>query len=150
MSLADKETDGRLVVLAEITDGQIYTFKNVNSGLFLEIADGNAENGANLQQSSSNGKQNQFMAVSAGNGYYYLVSQLGDGKSYALDVNAKKTADGIWSDDFTKELLESKLDHYRKRTNELLPRFAALSAFELRDTEFEKTPKRSIRRYLYK
>lgn len=51
---------------------------------------------------------------------------------------------------FTKELLESKLDHYRKRTNELLPRFAALSAFELRDTEFEKTPKRSIRRYLYK
>ncbi len=51
---------------------------------------------------------------------------------------------------FTRDIILGKLDYYRKRTNELLPRFAALSSFELRDEEFEKTPKRSVRRYLYK
>ena len=78
----------------DIIDGQIYTFKNVNSGLYLDIEGGNGANGANVQQAANGGKASQFKAVSAGNGYYYLVSQLGDGNSYALDVNGKKTTDG--------------------------------------------------------
>ena len=82
------------VPASDIADGQIYTFKNINSGLYLNVENGNAENGANIEQSASAGKQNQFKAVSAGDGYFYLVSQLGDGNSYALDVNGKKTADG--------------------------------------------------------
>ena len=79
---------------SDIIDGQIYTFKNVNSGLYLDIEGGNGANGANLQQAANDGKASQFKAVSAGNGYYYLVSQLGDGNSYALDINGKKTTDG--------------------------------------------------------
>lgn len=79
---------------SEIKDGEIYTFRSVNSGLYLDIEGGNAANNSNIQQSSNSGKQNQFKAVSAGNGYFYLVSQLGDGNSYALDVHAKKTEDG--------------------------------------------------------
>ncbi|MBQ1518521.1 MAG: RICIN domain-containing protein, partial [Ruminococcus sp.] len=79
---------------SEITDGQVYTFKNVNSGLYLDVEGGNAANGANIQQGNAAGKQNQFKAVSAGDGYFYLVSQLGDGNSYALDINGKKTTDG--------------------------------------------------------
>ncbi|MBR4644936.1 MAG: hypothetical protein IKO73_07255 [Bacteroidaceae bacterium] len=34
--------------------------------------------------------------------------------------------------------------------NEHLPRYCQLSAIELRYEEFEKTPKKSIRRFLYK
>lgn len=49
----------------------------------------------------------------------------------------------------TQEQLESAIDNYRKKVNELLPKFAQLSAMELHE-EFEKTPKRSVRRYLYK
>lgn len=50
----------------------------------------------------------------------------------------------------TRDHLERHLDNYRRRINEKLPKFASLSAIELQDEEFEKTPKRSIRRYLYK
>ena len=78
----------------DIIDGQIYTIKNVNSGLYLDVEGGNGANGANIQQSDIDGKASRFKAVSAGNGYYYLISQLGDGSSYALDVNGKKTTDG--------------------------------------------------------
>ena len=81
------------VAVSDIVDGKIYTFKNVNSGLYLATDGNNAKNGLNVQQANNNGKQNQFKAVSAGDGYFYLVSQLGDGKSYALDINGKKTAD---------------------------------------------------------
>lgn len=49
----------------------------------------------------------------------------------------------------TQEQLEASLERYRKVVNQQLPKFAQLSAFELHE-EFEKTPKRSIRRYLYK
>jgi len=49
----------------------------------------------------------------------------------------------------TQEQLEASLDRYKKAVNAQLPKFAQLSALELHE-EFEKTPKRSIRRYLYK
>jgi len=50
----------------------------------------------------------------------------------------------------TRDHLDRHLENYRKRVNDSLPKFAALSAMEIQDEEFEKTPKRSIRRYLYK
>lgn len=49
----------------------------------------------------------------------------------------------------TQELLEASLERYKKIVNQQLPKFAQISAFELHE-EFEKTPKRSVRRYLYK
>lgn len=78
----------------DITDGTVYTFRNAKSGLYLGADSANADNNVNISQLSRSGKQNEFKAVSAGNGYFYLVSQLGDGNSYALDVHAKKTDDG--------------------------------------------------------
>ena len=83
-----------VVQTSDITDGQIYTIKNLNSGLYLSVKGSNAGNGVNVEQAAANGAQNKFKAVSAGDGYFYLVSQLGDGNSYALDVNGKKTEDG--------------------------------------------------------
>lgn len=46
--------------------------------------------------------------------------------------------------------LDKNLDEYKKKANIALPKFANIIGFEVQDQEFEKTPKRSIRRYLYK
>ena len=78
----------------EIIDGTIYTIKNVNSGMYLDVDSGVAEKGTNIQQTADKGNKNKFRAVSAGNGYFYLMSLLGDGKTYAVDVSAKKADDG--------------------------------------------------------
>ncbi len=47
------------------------------------------------------------------------------------------------------ETPEAVMDEIRTRVNRLLPVFCRLSAIELVQKEFEKTPKRSIKRYLY-
>lgn len=49
----------------------------------------------------------------------------------------------------THETLLQKLDTYKRQINSYLPAFANIAAIEVREQEFEKTPKRSIRRYLY-
>ena len=102
------------ITASDIIDGQIYTFKNLNSGLYLDVEGGTAANGTNVQQAEATGKQNQFKAVAAGDGYYYLVSQLGDGESYALDVNAKKTADGTNIEIYTFNKGENQKFRFQK------------------------------------
>ncbi len=80
---------------SELQDGAIYMLKNVNSGLYLNVDGGTAANSTNVQQWGSDaGTANSWKAVSAGNGYYTLISQVGDGSTYALDVSAKKTDNG--------------------------------------------------------
>jgi long-chain acyl-CoA synthetase len=49
----------------------------------------------------------------------------------------------------TREGIRADLDRYRRHLNTLLPKFAGLAGIEMQTEEFEKTPKRSIRRYLY-
>lgn len=51
---------------------------------------------------------------------------------------------GMTRDDFN-----SQLDRYLKHINTMLPSFYKVSKLEARDVEFEKTPKRNIKRYLY-
>jgi long-chain acyl-CoA synthetase len=50
---------------------------------------------------------------------------------------------------FTHEELEDIMEQNRKNLNELLPAFSRLSAIRIHDEEFQKTPKKSIKRYLY-
>lgn len=50
----------------------------------------------------------------------------------------------------SREEWNDNLDRYRNHVNKMLPAFDALSQLEPRDEEFEKTPKRNIRRFLYK
>lgn len=50
---------------------------------------------------------------------------------------------------FTKEDLDGIMEQNRKELNMQLPSFAHISLIQLHDTEFEKTPKKSIKRYLY-
>ncbi len=75
-----------------------YILRNAGSGLDLEVADGKAENGANVQQGSSGAAQ--WTLRDAGDGYYYVYSTLGDGKTFLLDIDYGKTENGtnigIW------------------------------------------------------
>ena len=50
---------------------------------------------------------------------------------------------------FSREDLENIMEQNRQELNAVLPPFSKLSAIVLRDEEFEKTPKKSIKRYLY-
>ncbi len=49
----------------------------------------------------------------------------------------------------TRQSVTDNIDVTRREINSILPKFANLTAFELRDEEFVKTPKRNIKRYLY-
>jgi long-chain acyl-CoA synthetase len=50
---------------------------------------------------------------------------------------------------FSQEELEAVMDQNRENLNALLPAFSRISRIQLRDQEFQKTPKKSIKRYLY-
>ena len=50
---------------------------------------------------------------------------------------------------FTQEELERIMEQNRNDLNGQLPAYSRIAAIELRDEEFAKTPKKSIKRYLY-
>ena len=52
-------------------------------------------------------------------------------------------------DNISEEQLLAILEEIRKNVNERLPEFMAVSKFRIHADEFAKTPKRSIRRFLY-
>ena len=51
---------------------------------------------------------------------------------------------------FTQSDLESVMEQNRQLLNEQLPVYSKIQDFELQEKEFMKTPKKSIKRYLYK
>ena len=50
---------------------------------------------------------------------------------------------------FSHDELQGIMEQNRQQLNLTLPAYCRLTQIELRDTEFEKTPKKSIKRYLY-
>jgi long-chain acyl-CoA synthetase len=52
-------------------------------------------------------------------------------------------------DNISEEQLIGILDKTRKDVNERLPEFMAVSKYRIHAEEFAKTPKRSIKRFLY-
>ena len=52
-------------------------------------------------------------------------------------------------DSISEDQLNTILDKTRKEVNERLPEFMAVSKFKIHPEEFAKTPKRSIKRFLY-
>jgi long-chain acyl-CoA synthetase len=50
---------------------------------------------------------------------------------------------------FTREEMEGIMEQNRQELNTKLPAYCRLAKIELTDTEFQKTPKKSIKRYLY-
>ena len=57
--------------------------------------------------------------------------------------------DQVKKENLSDEQLLSALDDVRKTVNDRLPDFMALSKFRIHPEEFAKTPKRSIKRFLY-
>lgn len=81
-------------VPAEFEDGAVFRIRNVNSGLYMQVAGGKAENGANIQQWGTDGASlhDIWVMQSAGDGYYYIASALNT--ELVLDVAGKKTENG--------------------------------------------------------
>lgn len=51
---------------------------------------------------------------------------------------------------FSKEDLKHVMEQNILALNQIIPAYSKVSTFKLQDEEFEKTPKKSIKRYLYK
>ena len=96
-------------------------------------------NGQNVYPEEIEDKLNAMAMVSES-----LIIQRGD-KRVAL-VHPDK--DEVVS--FTREELEDIMEQNRQELNSILPAYSRISAIELQDEEFAKTPKKSIKRYLYK
>ncbi|MFR6497094.1 MAG: RICIN domain-containing protein, partial [Ruminococcus sp.] len=89
---------------------KVYQFQNSNSSLMLEVANASAEAGANVQQYAENGNNCQKWTLKEfGDGYYYILSQLSDGKTYYLDVADGKSDDGTNIQIFTNNKSSTQL-----------------------------------------
>lgn len=51
---------------------------------------------------------------------------------------------------FSKEDLQHVMEQNLIELNQMIPSYSKVSSLRLQDEEFEKTPKKSIKRYLYK
>ncbi len=78
-----------------------YVFENVNSGLYLEVAGAEAASGAAVVQGTTGASG--WKLSDAGDGYYYMYSEVGDGVTYCMDLPYGSTDNGtemgIWSND---------------------------------------------------
>ena len=98
-------------------------------------------NGQNVYPEEIEDKLNSMPLVSES-----LIVQRGD-KLVALiypDMDESKQMG------FTQEDLENVMEQNRQELNAGLPVYSKIQAFVLQEEEFMKTPKRSIKRYLYK
>lgn len=91
-----RHADLGISVAATFIDGSSYRFKNVNSGLYMQVEGAKTENGTNVQQwGTADGVTHDiWRLIDAGEGYYYIASAVGDGGTYMLDVAGKKAANG--------------------------------------------------------
>ena len=98
-------------------------------------------NGQNVYPEEIEDKLNNMAMVSES-----LILQRGD-KFVALVVPDKEEAQTM---NFTTDDIISVMEQNRKELNLQLPPFCQLSAIEIHEEDFAKTPKKSIKRYLYK
>lgn len=101
-------------ILEEVTDdgysmdtSKVYMFKNVNSGLYMNVEGGATDEKTNIQQwgGDINSPQtyNSFTLkeFKGGVNYYYIMSQLGDGKSYCLKPETGESGGNISLSNYT-------------------------------------------------
>lgn len=81
------------VAYADIAEG-VYYLKSANSDMYLDVANGSSSNGANVQQNTYSGSTaQQFKIVSAGNGYYKILTACSD-YAQAVDVAENSAENG--------------------------------------------------------
>ena len=98
-------------------------------------------NGQNIYPEEIEDKLNSMMLVVES-----LIIQKGD-KLAALIYPDYDEAKSLG---FSKEDLQHVMEQNMLELNQMIPSYSKVSAFKLQDEEFEKTPKKSIKRYLYK
>ena len=98
-------------------------------------------NGQNVYPEEIEDKLNSMAMVSES-----LIVQRGD-KLVALVYPDMDEARNMG---FSQEDLENIMEQNRQELNSQLPVYSKIQAFELQENEFMKTPKKSIKRYLYK
>jgi len=74
-----------------------------------------------------------------------VVIQKGD-KLYGLVYT---DPEGMKAGGLSGTMLEAQMEENRQALNHIVPPYARLQAIKLMPEEFEKTPKRSIKRYKY-
>lgn len=79
----------------------------------------------------------------------YIMETLVVLKNKKLVVLIFPDDDAMKADDILKADLTEIYDKHRKTLNQLLANYEQISKFEIMDEEFEKTPKKSIKRFLY-
>ncbi len=97
-------------------------------------------NGQNIYPEEIEDKLNSMAMVNES-----LVLQKGD-KLVALVHPDMEEAETLG---FTQEDLDNIMEQNRKELNAMIPSFSQVSRIQLHDSEFEKTAKKSIKRYLY-
>ncbi len=81
---------------SSLDTSKAYRLKNVNSGLYLEVAEAKAEAGANVQQWGADGASahNTWRLKHKGYNYYEIWSYLDGQNTYLLDVEGGSSASG--------------------------------------------------------
>ena len=80
-----------------------------------------------------------------------LNSLPGVAESVVVDRNGKLVA-LVYPEDYKQEQAEqfrTQMRNNLQALNELLPNYSKVSEIEIMEQEFEKTPKKSIKRFLY-
>jgi len=83
-----------------------YTIRNVNSGLYLANGGASAEAGLDLTQNTD---PDGWKLEDAGNGYYRIYSQSGNGKPYLLNISAGSKDNGTSAEIWTEAGTDSQL-----------------------------------------
>ena len=79
-----------------LKDGACFKIKNANSGIYMQVDGGKATNGANVQQwgAGTGTVHDIWKFYNAGSGYYKVISCVGDGGTFALDVAGNSAGNG--------------------------------------------------------
>lgn len=80
----------------------------------------------------------------------YVLESLIVERGHKLEVIIVPEVEVLEKESIRKEEWETIFGGIVERVNNRLPNYSKVVNFELRESEFEKTPKRSIRRFLYK
>ncbi|MDD6279844.1 MAG: RICIN domain-containing protein [Oscillospiraceae bacterium] len=84
------------LVGAVMDESADYMFRNAHSGQYMEVANASAAAGTNVQQWGADkpSAHNTWTVKAASDGYYYILSNLGDGAAYYLDIDYGKSENG--------------------------------------------------------
>lgn len=83
------------------------------------------------------------------NGSPYIDESLAIGESNKIVALIVPEKDNLEKEGIEEEKWEEFFKNIIYNINKTLPNYSKIASFRIQDTEFEKTPKRSIKRFLY-